>query len=53
MIIRMLPGLEKSIDDTRESFTVEIKELQSSQAKMKNAIMRYKHKWRDHKNEEG
>ena len=37
-IIRILAGLEKSIEDTRESLTTEIKELKSSQAKIKNAI---------------
>ena len=30
MIVRILAGLEKSIEDTRESLTIEIKELKSS-----------------------
>ena len=30
-IIRILAGLEKSIEDTRESLTAEIKELKTSQ----------------------
>ena len=37
-IIRILTGVEKSIEDTRESFSAEIKELKSSQAEIKNAI---------------
>lgn len=31
-VIRMLAGLEKSIEDTKESFTAETKELKTSQA---------------------
>ena len=38
MIMKILAGLEKSIEDTRESLTIEIKELKSNQAKIKNAI---------------
>ena len=38
MIIRITAGIEKSIEDTRESLSSEIKELKSSQAKIKNAI---------------
>ena len=41
-IIRILAGLEKSIDDTRESFTAAIKDLKPSQAGIKNVIPRYK-----------
>ena len=37
-IVMILAGLEKSIEDTRESFTAGIKELKSSQAKTKNVI---------------
>ena len=37
MIIKTLAGLE-NIEDTRESLTVEIKELKFSQVKIKNAI---------------
>ena len=38
MIIRILAGLEKSIEDTRESLPPEIKELKSNEAEIKNAI---------------
>ena len=38
IIISILAGLEKSIEDTRESLTTQIKELKTSQAKIKNAI---------------
>ena len=38
MIIRILAGVEKSIEDTRESLSTEIKELKSSQAKIKNVV---------------
>ena len=34
-IIRILAGFEKSIQDTRESLTAEIKELKTSQAEIK------------------
>ena len=34
-IIRILSGLEKSTEDTRESLTAEIKELKTSQKKLK------------------
>ena len=37
-IIRILAWVEKSIEDIRESLSAEIKELKSSQAKIKNAI---------------
>ena len=36
-IIKILAGFEKNIEDTRESFIVEIKELNTSQAEIKNA----------------
>ena len=38
IIIKILPGLGKSMEDTGETLTSEIKELKSSQAKIKNAI---------------
>ena len=38
-IIRILGGLEKSIEYTREPLTAEIKELKTSQAEIKNAII--------------
>ena len=34
-IIRILAGLKKSIEDTRESFPAEIKDLKTSQVKQK------------------
>ena len=37
-IIKILVGLEKSIEDTRESLATEIKDLKSNQAKIKHAI---------------
>ena len=37
-IIKILAGLEKSIEDTRESLSGEIKELKSNQVKIKKAI---------------
>ena len=42
----ILTGLEKSIEDTRESLTTEIKELKSSQAKIKNLITEIETQWR-------
>ena len=38
IVIRILVGLEKDIQDTREFLTVEITELKSSQAEIKNTI---------------
>ena len=35
MIIKILAGLEKSIEDTRESLSGEIKELKSNQVEIK------------------
>ena len=37
-IIRILAGLEKSIEDIREFLITEIKDIKASQAKIKNAI---------------
>ena len=37
-IIRILAGLQKSIEGTRESLTAEIINLKTSQIKMKNVI---------------
>ena len=39
MIIKTLARLEKSTDDTRQSLSLEIKELKSSQAKIRNIII--------------
>jgi len=38
MIVKILAGLEKSIEDTRESLSGEIKELKSNQVKITRAI---------------
>ena len=35
---------EKSIEDTRKSLTAEIKDLKTSQAKIKNAITEMRHR---------
>ena len=48
IIIRILAGLENSIEDIRESFPAEIKELKSSQAEIKNAITEMQ-SWRETK----
>lgn len=37
-IVRILAGLDKSINNTRESLTTEIKNLKTSLVKIKNAI---------------
>ena len=37
-IIRILAGPEKSIEDTRESLTTEIKDLKTNQAEIRNVI---------------
>ena len=40
MIVRILVGLEKNIEDPRESLSGEIKELKSNQDKIKRLLMR-------------
>ena len=37
-VVRILAGLEKYIEDTREAPAAEIKDLKTSQAKIKNSI---------------
>ena len=37
-IIRILAGVEKSMEDNRESLSAEVKELKPSQAEIKNSI---------------
>ena len=37
-VIRLIAGLEKSIEDSRESIAAEIKELKHSHDELKNAI---------------
>lgn len=46
MIVNRLAGLQKSIENTRESFSGEIKELKSNQVKIKRIFMRCNKKWR-------
>ena len=41
-VLRILPGLRESIEDTKKSLTAQIKELQTRQAEIKNAIMKMK-----------
>ena len=38
IVIKLIAGLEKSIEDSRESITTEIKGLRNSQEELKNAI---------------
>ena len=38
IVIKLITGLEKSIEDSRESITTEIKGLRNSQEELKNAI---------------
>jgi len=45
-IIKKLAGLEKCIEDTRESLTGEIKELKSNQVEIKGLFLRYNQKWK-------
>ena len=40
MMIRILDGLEKNTEDTKKSLTVHLKELNPSQAEIKNAILK-------------
>ena len=46
MAIKLIAGLERSIEDRRESIATEIKELKNSHEELKNAILRCKIKWR-------
>ena len=45
IVIKLITGLEKSIEDSRESIATEVKGLRNSQEELKNA-MRFKIKWR-------
>ena len=38
LVIKLIAGLENSIEDSRESIATEIKELRNSQEELKNAI---------------
>ena len=40
MIMKILAGLDKSIEETREALNTEIKDLETSQARMKNVIIK-------------
>ena len=46
IIIRIRARLEKTIGDTRESLTTEIRDLKTSEAEIKNAITKMKN-WLD------
>ena len=37
-VIRLIAGLEKSIEDSRESIAAEIKELKNSHYELRNAV---------------
>ena len=43
-VIRLLTGLEKSIEDTRDTLAAEIKDLRTSQDELKNAITELQNK---------
>ena len=45
IVIRLLAGFEKSIEDTRETLPAEIKDLKTSQAKIKNAVTEMQTYW--------
>ena len=45
IVIKLIAGLEKSIEDSRESIAMEIKGLRNSHEELKNAI-KCKIKWR-------
>ena len=44
IVIKLTAGLEKSIEDSRESITTEIKGLRNSQEELKNAISELQNK---------
>ena len=46
IVIKLIAGLEKSIEDSKESIATEIKGLRNSQEELKNVVMRCKIKWR-------
>ena len=46
IVIKLITGFEKSIEDSRESIATEIKGLKNSRGELKMLSMRYKIKWR-------
>ena len=46
MIIKVLAGLKKSMEDIRKSLSGEIKELKSNQVELRKLLMRCNQKWR-------
>ena len=46
IVIKLIAGLENSIQDSRESIATEIKGLRNSQEELKNVLMSCKIKWR-------
>ena len=46
LVIKLIAGLEKSIEDSRESIATEIKGLRNSHEELKMLQMRCKIKWR-------
>ena len=44
IVIKLITGLEKSIEDSRQSTATEIKGLRNSQEELKNAINELKNK---------
>ena len=46
IVIKIIAGLENSIEDSRESLATEIKGLRNSQEELKHAINECKIKWR-------
>ena len=46
IVIKLIAGLEKSTEDTRESIATEIKGLRNSHEELKNAINKVQNKWR-------
>ena len=46
IVIKVITGLENSIEDSRESIATEIKGLRNNQEELKNAINELQNKWR-------
>ena len=46
IVIKLIDGLENSIEDSRESLATEIKGLRNSQEELKHAINEMQNKWR-------
>ena len=48
IVIKLIAGLEKSIEESRESIATDIKGLRNSYKELKMLEMRFKIKWRGH-----